>query len=164
MKWVLVLIVAAVAGFFGYQHMQKNAALDAENAVVEAAQKAAESSKASLQEVQEAMPEGVDLSKISGALDGVFGSASSTLKGITDVESAKAAIPSLELASEKLDGVAGLIRRLPEAAKGPIGGMVEAGISTLQPLIDKASALPGVGPVLEPVITPMVEMLNGISA
>lgn len=170
MKWIIGLVVVAALGFFGYQYMQKNAAIEAENVAAAAAEKAAETakiaeeaSKAALESAQEAMPDGVDLSKISGALDGVFDSASGALGGITDVESATAAIPSLEDASTKLGGLADVVKRLPDAAQGPIGNIVKTGLSSLQPIIDKVSELPGVGPVLEPVLGPMVEALNGLA-
>lgn len=169
MKWLIGVVVIAALAFFGYQYMQKNAALDAENAAIEAqnaadaaAKETEEATKAALESAQEAMPDGVDLTKISGALDGVFESTTSALSGITDVDSAKAAIPSLEEASDKLGGLSDVVTRLPDAAKGPVGSIVSSGLETLQPMIDKVSELPGVGDLLEPIITPMLETLNGL--
>lgn len=162
MKWLISVVVIAALAFFGYQYMQKNAAIEAENVAAEAAKKAEETTKAALDSAQEAMPDGVDLTKISGALDGVFESTSSALGGITDIDSAKAAIPSLEDASDSLGGLSDVVMRLPDAAKGPIGNLVTTGIGSIQPLIDKVSALPGVGDVLEPIITPMLETLNSL--
>jgi len=181
MKWLIPLIAVAGIGWFGMQYMNKQAetkaaaeaeaaaaiaaekAEAAEAAATEAAQKAAESASSALEAAQDAMPAGVDLSKISSGLDGVFGSATETLGGITDLESAKNAIPSLEDASSKLSGMNDLIQRLPEAAQGPLGAIVSNGIGGLQPLIDKVTAIPGVGAIIEPIIGPLMEMLNGMA-
>ena len=109
------------------------------------------------------MPAGVDLGKISGGLDGVFGSASEALSEITDLESAKNAIPSLQEAAGSLGSLSAVMARLPEAAKGPLGSIVQNGIGMLQPLVDKISAIPGVGAIIEPVVTPIMEMLNDMT-
>ncbi|MFK7852894.1 MAG: DUF937 domain-containing protein [Granulosicoccus sp.] len=170
MKWLLPLAAVVVLGWFGMQYMGKKAETDALNAAAAAAEEAAEaaaevakSNQDALKAAQDAMPEGIDLSKISGALDGVFGSASEALGGISDIDSAKAAIPSLQEAGSKLGGLTDVVARLPDAAKGPIGGLVSAGIATLQPIIDKVSAIPGVGSVIEPVIQPLMDALNGLA-
>ena len=53
--------------------------------------------------------------------------------------------------------------RLPDAAKGPLQSVVSGGLGGLQPVIDKVMGLPGIGPILEPVVGPMVEMLGGMA-
>lgn len=170
MKWLLALVAVVVLGWFGMQYMGEKAATEAKNVAAAAAEKVAEqaaevakTNEDALKAVQDAMPEGVDLSAISGGLDGVFGSATEALSGITDIDSAKAAIPSLEEAGSKLGGISDVIARLPDAAKGPIGAMVTTGLSALQPIIDKVSAIPGVGSLIEPVIQPMMDALNGLA-
>ncbi|NND92663.1 MAG: DUF937 domain-containing protein [Granulosicoccus sp.] len=171
MKWLLPLAAVVVLGWFGMQYLGKDAATDAVNEVSGAAQgvagnasqAASAASADALQAAQAAMPAGVDLSKISENLEGVFGSTTDALTGITDTGSARAALPALEEASEKLDGLQGLILRLPDAAKGPIGSIVGNGIAAIQPLVDKVSAIPGVGSVIEPVVGPMLETLQGLA-
>lgn len=170
MKWLLAVVAVVVLGWFGMQYMGDKAATEAKNAAMAAAEQAAaqaaevaKSNEDALAAVQDAMPEGVDLSKISGALDGVFGSTTDALSGITDIESAKAAIPSIEEAGSKLGGLSDVIARLPDAAKGPIAGLVTTGLSSLQPIIDKVSAIPGVGALIEPAIKPMMDALNGLA-
>lgn len=177
MKWALPLVAIVGLGWFGMQYMNQQAADKATAQAEAAAQAAAEKAEAvklqaeeakqqaadALSAAQEAMPAGVDLGKISGGLDGVFGSAGDALSGITDLESAKSAIPSLEDAAGKLSGLNDVIVRLPDAAKGPISSIIQNGMGTIQPLIDKVSAIPGVGAIIEPVIAPIVEMLNGLA-
>jgi len=68
---------------------------EVDTAKIEALQ-ASDAAATALKKAQDLMPAGVDLGKISGGLDGVFGSATDALDGITDVESAKNAIPTLE--------------------------------------------------------------------
>ena len=109
------------------------------------------------------MPDGVDFSAISGGIEGVFGSATDALSGVTDAASAEAALPALEEVSGKLGGLNDVVSRLPDAAKGPIGGIVSTGLASVQPLIEKVSAIPGVGAIIEPIVTPMLEMLQGMA-
>ena len=52
--------------------------------------------------------------------------------------------------------------KVPEAARGPLQGVVSEGLGSLQPIVDKAMALPGVGGILEPVLKPMMETLGGL--
>ena len=170
MKWLIALVAVVALGWFGMQYMGKKAATDAANVAAAAAEKAAEkaadaakSSEDALKAAQEAMPEGVDLSKISGALEGVFGSTTDALSGITDIDSAKAAIPSIEEAGSKLGGLSDVIARLPDAAKGPVSGMVSTGLAALQPIVDKVSAIPGVGALIEPAIKPMMDTLSALA-
>lgn len=192
MKWLLPLIAVLGLGWFGMQYMNKQAAEEAAAVEAQAAEAAAAKAEAAaeaakqaaaeqaealklqaeqtqqqaaeaLNAAQASMPAGVDLSKISSGLDGVFGSAGDALSGITDLESARSALPNLEDAAGKLSGLNDLIVRLPDAAKGPIGSVVQNGMGSLQPIIDKVTAIPGVGALIEPVIAPLMEMLSGLA-
>ena len=116
-----------------------------------------------LEKAKAAMPEGVNFDELSGNLNDVFGSTTETLSGITDAESATAALPALEEVSGKLGGLNDVMARLPVAAKGPLQSVVSGGLGSLQPVIDKVMGLPGIGPILEPVVGPMVEMLGGMA-
>jgi hypothetical protein len=180
MKWLIAVVAVAAITWFGMQYMDKQAAEEVaaqeELAAQVAAEKAeaiklqlevqktvADSAAVALTAAQTSMPTGVDLSKISGALNGVFGTTSEALSGITDLESAKNAIPSLQEAAGKLSGLKDVMARLPEAAKGPLGSIVQAGINVLQPLVDKIVAMPVVGALIKPVVTPIMEMLDGMA-
>lgn len=170
MKWVIALVVVGALGWFGVQYMNNNAALEAQNLAAEAAKQAEEaaaSAKAAAEEAlsnaQESMPAGIDLGKINDGLGGIFSSAGEAFGGITDVESAKSALPSLEDASGKLSGLADTIGRLPDAAKAPLAGIISGGIETLKPIIEKASAIPGVSAIIDPIVTPMMETLEGLA-
>ena len=110
------------------------------------------------------MPAGVDLTKITDGLEGMFGSTTEALSGITDVESAKAALPDIKAATSSLGGISDVITRLPDAAKGPISAVLNNGIAGLQPLIDKVTAIPGVGALIQPVVGPVLENLQGLAS
>jgi len=192
MKWLLPLIAVLGLGWFGMQYMNKQAAEEAAAVEAQAAEAAAAKAEAAaeaakqaaaeqaeaiklqaeqakqqaadaLNAAQASMPAGVDLGKISSGLDGVFGSTGDALSSITDLESAKNALPNLEDAAGKLSGLNDLIVRLPDAAKGPIGSVVQNGMGSIQPIVDKVTAIPGVGALIEPVIGPLMEMLSGLA-
>jgi len=170
MKWLISLVVIAALGFFGFQYMNNKGATDAANAAAEAANQAKATAEAArdtatqaLATAQDSMPAGIDLGKITENLDGIVGTASESLGGITDVASAEAALPALEDASGKLSGLADTIGRLPDAAKGPLGNIISGALASIKPLVEKAQSIPGVGDVITPVVTPMIEMLEGLS-
>lgn len=174
MKWLLPLVAVVAVGWFGLNYMNKQSATKAAEQAEMQAQAVAEKAEAAKAEAsaaaadaitaaQASMPEGVDLTKISDGLEGVFGSTADALTGITDLESAKSAIPSIEEATTKLGGINDLIARLPDAAKGPLAAVASNGLAAIQPLIDKVIAIPGVGAIVEPVIQPMVDMISGLA-
>ncbi len=188
MKWLLPLAAVVVLGWLGMKYFggQGSDALDAAKGAADTASStatnAAESatnaagdavesvagaagglSAEALEKAKAAMPAGVNFDEISGNLNDVFGSTTETLSGITDAESATAAIPALEDVSGKLGGLNDVMTRLPDAAKGPLQSIVSGGLGSLQPVIDKVMGLPGIGPILEPVVGPMVEMLSGMA-
>ena len=188
MKWLLPLAAVVVLGwlgmkFFGNQggdalDAAKGAADSATGAVSNVAESATDAasgavesvagaagglSAEALEKAKAAMPAGVNFDELSGNLNDVFGSTTETLSGITDAESATAALPALEEVSGKLGGLNDVMARLPDAAKGPLQSVVSGGLGSLQPVIDKVMGLPGIGPILEPVVGPMVEMLGGMA-
>ncbi len=87
------------------------------------------------------LPEGM-----GAELGSSFEGAKNALGSITDVDSAKAALP-------QLDGLTGMLDKVPESARGGLSGM----LGGLTPMLDKVSAIPGVGAV----IAPFVEKLQG---
>ena len=92
-------------------------------------------------------------------LSGVMRGVKESLSGITDVESAKAALPQLDESTTKLGSLAGMLDKLPESAREPVMKIVSEGIPQIQSLIDKISAIPGVGPILKPVADGLLEKL-----
>jgi len=83
---------------------------------------------------------------------GTMTSLVSTIKGITDESSAKAAVPAIEAASNQLGNYAGMLDKLPAGAKEQVTKYVMDFLPQLTALLDNVSAIPGVGPVLKPVV------------
>ncbi len=186
-KWLIPAAVVAALAFFGLKFLggkdvevpDASAVTDAAGSAVEQAGQAASDGAASataaftsvtdgiptdaMDAAKAALPDGVNMDALTGQLDGVFGSASGALSGITDADSATAALPQLTEASEGASQFGEVFKRLPDAAKGPLATMMQGGISALQPLIEKASALPGVGPIIEPVVGPMLGSLSDLA-
>ena len=100
---------------------------------------------------------------VVGQLKGLFNTAQTSLGGITDAESAEAALPALTDFSGKLDGITSMADKLPEAAKPMFNSVVQGGLGQMQPMLDKVMAIPGVGSVLGGVIEPLKEKLAGLS-
>ena len=103
------------------------------------------------------------LGGVSRSLGGVFGTTSALLNGVTDAESAEAALPRLERASGTLDDVAAQYENAPESARGPLQGVIDDGLARIRPLIDTVMTREGVASVLSPVVEPMLETLQGLS-
>ena len=104
-----------------------------------------------------------DVSGLTGDVTGMFNKASESLGGVTDVESATAALPGLEEIGGQVAGLPDLFDKVPEAARGPLQGVVGEGLGSLQPIIDKVMAIPGVGGVVGPILEPMLETLGGLA-
>lgn len=96
---------------------------------------------------------------VSEEVSSVMGTVTNSFSGITDIESAKAALPQLSEATAKLGGLASILDKLPEAARGPVMKIVSESLPQIQGLIDKISATPGVGPIIKPIADGLLEKL-----
>lgn len=104
-----------------------------------------------------------NLNGISRQLGRVFGVTSSVMLTSTDEASATVALPRLVTASSSLDEVTDSFAALPDAAKHPLKKAIGSSLMRLTPLVDNTLGKEGVGPVLTPVIGPMMETLNGLT-
>ena len=161
-------------------------ALDkAEEAVADAAEEtgdavgdAAESAGDLANEAGEKLSEGFSAAaeKAASALEGIdgggemltqvkefFGSAQETLKGITNKESAEAAVSKLGDLDGAIAKISEMAGKLPESAQAAIGPMIAAGTAQLKALIEKVNAIPGVSDVIKPKLTELMDKLKGLS-
>ena len=136
-----------------------SAADSATSAVESATESATETAGNALESAAGAL----DVDGISSELTGVFDSAKESLGGITDLESAKASLPQLTEMGDKVEGLSGMIEKLPEAARGPLSGIISTGIAAIEPLLETARGLPGVGALIDPIVTPILEKLQGLA-
>ena len=97
---------------------------------------------------------------VGDEIGGIFGVATDAIGGIEDVDGAKAALPALEEVSGKADALTGIWDKVPEAARGPMSGLVGGHMDKLTPMLDKANEIPGVADVLGPVTGPLLDKLK----
>jgi hypothetical protein len=93
----------------------------------------------------------------------LFGGLTSVLRGVTDEETARAALPKLEGFAPILERLTAEAGSLPAEDKPAFGEVVGKNLGLLQKLIDAALAIPGVKDILGGVVTPMVEALTKLT-
>jgi hypothetical protein len=79
-----------------------------------------------------------------------------TLVGVTDVASAKAALPALKAISASFNKVDGLVGRLPPSGQARLADLTARAMAILQAETNKACTIPGVADVLKPVLDPLM--------
>ena len=113
-----------------------------------------------VQETIELAPGMAEVVKVGEGLSGLFGNLTKVLGGVTDEETAKAAIPQLNEFAPVLESLQKSTVALPEDGRSTIAKLVAENIGGLQKIIDTVMAIPGVKDLLGPVVTPMVETLS----
>ena len=92
---------------------------------------------------------GVDVGKeITGGLENLR----TALEGVTDADSAKAALLKLQDAKGQIDKVNGLIGQLSPEQRKILAGLVNQFMPMLNPLFDKVLAIPDVAELIKPTI------------
>lgn len=137
--------------------------LHAEAAEATEATEATEEVEADTQSSDSTPRTAFDLGGVSRQLGGVIGTTSTVLSSVTNEASATAALPTLEEARSSLEGLAETLGSAPESAKGPMQRVISNGVARLQPLADTALTKAGVGPVLSPVVEPILEMMKSLA-
>ena len=93
----------------------------------------------------------------------LFGGLTSVLKGVTNEETARLAVPELEKLAPMLTSLEEEAGRLPVEEKPAFTGFIVKNLGLLSKVIDTAMSLPGVKDLLGPVVGPMVETLTKMS-
>jgi hypothetical protein len=141
---LIPLIVAGVLGLLGFQFLGGNAVKDAVD-----------------QKAGDAL--GMSADDVTGKLNDVFGGYQETLSGITDVESANEAVPEMESLNEKLGGISSMLDKLPAGIQETVTGQLSSMVDPIKAMIDKVMAMPGVEPILKPLVDSMLEKVSMIS-
>ena len=174
MRSIIGLVVAAAIAWFGYQWYQdrenqeavRQAAVQAEAAARQAAEKAKEAAgearqaagaavlaaKDAAQSTAALVVGGVDL---GGEVKGLIEQAGTALGGVTDRASAQAALPSLDALKGKVDGLTAQVDQLPAEGRKLLAGVVATALPPLKELAAKAGTVQGAGairPALDAVI------------
>jgi hypothetical protein len=109
---------------------------------------------------QSVVVDGVD---IKNTIGNSLSDLRTSLQGITDVESAKAALPKLEAAKTQIDKVSSLVGQLTPDQRKIVAGVVASAMPTINRLTDRVLEIPGVGDVLRPTIDPVKTTLADLS-
>ncbi len=86
-----------------------------------------------------------------------------SLQGITDVASARAALPKLEAARTQIDRVSSLVGQLTPDQRKVVAAAIAPAMPAINRLTDKVLEIPGVGDVLRPTIDPVKTQLADLS-
>jgi hypothetical protein len=104
---------------------------------------------------------GVDEGKeVTGGLENLR----TVLQGVTDADSAKAALPKLQDAKGQIDKVNSLIGQLPPEQRKILAGLVNQFMPTLNPQFDKVLAIPDVSQLIKPTIDGLRTTLAALTA
>ena len=103
---------------------------------------------------------GVDIGK---QLGDNLGNLRTSLSGITDVDSAKAALPKLQEATTAIDKVNGMVPQLSAEQRQSVSGLITPAMAAINQLFDKVLAIPGVGAVLKPTVDNLKVKLADLS-
>jgi hypothetical protein len=87
-----------------------------------------------------------------------------SVAGITDVESAKAALPKLQEATAAIEKVNSMVPQLSADQRLSVAGLVAPAMAAINQLFEKALAIPGVGDVLKPTVDNLKVKLADLSS
>ena len=85
------------------------------------------------------------------------------LQGVTDADSAKAALPKLQDAKGQIDKVNSLIDQLSPEQRKILAGLVNQFVPALNPMFDRVLTIPGVAELIKPTIDALRTTLTALS-
>jgi hypothetical protein len=110
---------------------------------------------------QSLMVSGLDIGKqVTDSINSVR----TTLNGVTDVASARAALPKLQEVTAQIDRIGGMVGQLSTDQRKLLAGLVNPVMPTLNQLFDKVLAIPGVAELLKPTIDTLKVKLAALVA
>ena len=105
----------------------------------------------------------VDSVNLKSSLESALGGLKANLQGVSDVASAKAALPELEKGAAEFDKLRKLSVNLPADSKGALAARLASARPTLDGLFDKLLAIPGVDSIARPTIDALRAKLDALS-
>jgi hypothetical protein len=116
-----------------------------------------------VQEVLSIDPKFLEAVRVGKNVTELFGGLTSVLGGVTNEETARAAIPELEALAPMLGAIETEAGNLPADEQPAFAEFIGKNLGMLQKVIDVAMAIPGVKDLLGPVVAPMVESLTKLA-
>jgi hypothetical protein len=87
----------------------------------------------------------------------------SSLASITDLTSARAALPKLQEATAQIDKVVGIVGQLSPDQRKFVSGLIAPAMATINEQFDKVLAIPGVAEVMQPAVDTLKTRLADLS-
>jgi hypothetical protein len=100
---------------------------------------------------------------LANQLNSSVGSIRTVLPGITDAESAKAAVPKLREATAQLNELSSRATQLSPEGKSTLAKLVAAATPTINQMCDKVLATPGAGDIAKPAIDELRGKLDALA-
>jgi hypothetical protein len=104
-----------------------------------------------------------NVADVSADLTASVDSVRKTLQGITDPASARAALPKLQQATDKLDKINSLAAQLPPNSRRELASLVEASMPALNRLCDQALSNPQIAGLAKPAIDALRAKLQSLA-
>ena len=95
-------------------------------------------------------------------LTGLLGEATKLLGGITDLDSAKAALPQLGDMDSNLGDIIGKVAKLSPESKSSLVGLAKSALPAFEGAIAKVNEIPGVGDTLKPTLDSIMAKVQGL--
>ncbi len=95
-------------------------------------------------------------------MTGMLGNLTKMLGGITDLDSAKAALPKLNEMGSGLDDIAAKAGKLSAESKDGFVGLVNKAMPALEGAVKKLMDMPGVGETLKPALDGIMTKIKGM--
>ena len=105
----------------------------------------------------------VDSVNLKSSLESALAGLKANLQGVSDVASAKAALPELEKGAAKLAKLRELSATLPAEGKNVLAAFLASARPALDALFDKLLAIPGVDSIAKPTVDALRAKLNALS-
>jgi hypothetical protein len=93
-------------------------------------------------------------------VNGIATNLETTLKGVTDAQSAQAAVPKLKDINAKLEQLSGTVTQLPGDGKKVLADVLSKRVAGLKTLAAEVAAKPGVGTVVKPELDAVIAKLE----
>ncbi|MFO1073547.1 MAG: hypothetical protein U1E17_12915 [Geminicoccaceae bacterium] len=174
MRLLMGLVIVAAIAFFGYRMLQTEQGQQTMQQAADQASRAAQQATAAANQATAAAREAVKAAaetaqataaKVAGGVDvgaqlkDLVARTSATLSGISDQASADAALPSLQDARTKLDGMSAQVEQLPAEGRKLLAGAIGTALPSLRELVAKAETMPG-GATIKPTLDAMLGRLE----
>jgi hypothetical protein len=104
-----------------------------------------------------------NVASLSADLTSSVDSVRTTLQGMTDPASARAALPKLQQATEQIDRINGLAAQLPPNSRKDLASLLEASMPALNRLCDRALSSPQIAGLAKPTIDALRAKLESLA-